>query len=72
VDGTIFFDVEKDKELRKQIAAERNRLIRKMIAEGKSGSPVVPAKPSPTVILTCGDHDRRLGLLETGDDLENN
>ena len=64
VDGTIYFDREKDKELRKQIAGERNRLIKKMMAEGKSGTGTGPAKPSAHVMLTCGDHDHKLGILE--------
>jgi hypothetical protein len=68
VDGTIYFDREKDLELRKQIAEERNRLIRKMIAEGKSGGPVSPARPSTHVVLTCGDHEHNHGLLETDGD----
>ncbi len=70
VDGTIYFDREKDKELRKQIAAERNRLIKKMIAEGKSGGGSGPARPSSHVILTCGDHDHKLGILEVDGDEE--
>jgi len=64
VDGTIYFDREKDKELRKQIAGERNRLIKKMMAEGKSGTGTGPAKPSAHVMLTCGDHEHKLGILE--------
>ncbi|MES1214527.1 MAG: amidohydrolase family protein [Bacteroidota bacterium] len=70
VDGTIYFDREKDKELRKQIATERNRLIQKMISEGKSGGPTMAAKPSAQLILTCGDHDHKLGLLEIDGDNE--
>ncbi len=68
VDGTVYFDRERDKELRKQIAAERNRLIQKMIAEGKSGGPSMPARPSAQVILTCGDHEHKNGILETDGD----
>ncbi len=36
VDGIVYFDRDRDKELRKQIVAERNRLIQKMIAEGRT------------------------------------
>ena len=68
VDGTIYFDRDRDMQLRKQIAAERNRLIRKMIAEGKTGGSATPARPSAHLMLTCGDHDHKLGLLETSDD----
>ena len=72
VDGTIYFDREKDKELRKEIAAERNRLIQKMLSEAKGGAPVTAPKPSAQVILTCGDHDHRLGILEVDDENEKN
>lgn len=72
VDGTIYFDREKDLEKRKEIAEERNRLIRKMIAEGKSGGSVSPARPSTHVVLTCGDHAHNHGLLETDGDEELN
>ncbi|MEP6513565.1 MAG: amidohydrolase, partial [Parafilimonas sp.] len=37
VDGIIYFDIDKDAQMRKYIAAERNRLIQKMLAEKKSG-----------------------------------
>jgi len=73
VDGTVYFDREKDLELRKQIAEERNRLIRKMITEGKSSGTVSPAKPSTRIVLTCGDHAHNHALLEEdGDDVMNN
>ncbi|MBS1577789.1 MAG: amidohydrolase family protein [Bacteroidetes bacterium] len=65
VDGTIYFDWEKDKEMRKQIAEERNRLVKKIISEGKSATGGGPARPSMHVLLTCGDHDHKRGLLET-------
>lgn len=70
VDGTVYFDREKDKEMRKQIAAERNRLIQKMIAEGKANpGTTTPARPSYQVMLTCNDHEHAEGLLVIdGDD----
>lgn len=37
VDGIVYFDIEKDAQMRKQIADERNLLIQKMIAAKKSG-----------------------------------
>jgi cytosine/adenosine deaminase-related metal-dependent hydrolase len=41
--------VTRDKELRKQISAERNRLIQKMIAEGKNNpKDVIPARTELT------------------------
>jgi adenine deaminase len=71
VDGIIYFDVDRDLAIRRYIAAERNRLIQKMIAEKKSGAPMAPAMPSYHVELSCGDHDHHDGLLtidEGGDD----
>jgi len=63
VDGTIYFDRARDLELRKKIAAEKNRLVQKMLGEKKSGAPVQPATPSFEVILSCGDHDHHDGLI---------
>lgn len=72
VDGTIYFEREKDKELRKQMADEKNRLIKKIMSEGKSATGGGPARPSMHVLLTCGDHDHKLGILETDGDDETN
>lgn len=74
VDGTVYFDREKDKEMRKQIAAERNRLIQKMLAEGRtSPGSTIPARPSYQVMLTCNDHEHAHGLLVIdGDESINN
>jgi imidazolonepropionase-like amidohydrolase len=63
VDGTIYFDREKDKQMRKQVSTERNRLIQKMLDEKKMGSPVSPATPSLRQIYTCEDHAHSHGLL---------
>ncbi|AEV96556.1 amidohydrolase [Niastella koreensis] len=63
VDGTVYFDRTRDQELRKKIAAEKNRLVQKMLGEKRSGSPVQPATPSYQVILSCGDHDHHDGLI---------
>jgi len=63
VDGIIYYDMDHDAALRKSIAAERNRLIQKMLAEKKSGTPMRPAEPSFHVELDCGDHGRHDGLL---------
>ena len=53
VDGTIFFDREKDAAMRKQVLAERTRLISKMVGEKRSGGPVLPFTPSYKYISTC-------------------
>ena len=63
VDGIVYFDREKDKEMRKQIAVERNRLIQKMLAEKRTGGPMQPAQPTVTIMHTCEDHMHTHGLL---------
>jgi Imidazolonepropionase and related amidohydrolases len=63
VDGIVYFDRERDLELRKKIAAERNRLTQKLLGEKKSGAPVQRAEPSWQVVLSCGDHDYNEGLI---------
>jgi adenine deaminase len=63
VDGTIYFDREKDEQKQKWVDAERNRLIKKMIGEKKSGVPVKPAEPTYQVMHTCSDHYHDHGLL---------
>jgi imidazolonepropionase-like amidohydrolase len=64
VDGVIEFDRDHDKELRKKIAAERNRLVQKLLGEKKSGASMGAATPSFQVVLGCDDHIHQLGLLE--------
>ena len=75
IDGTIYFDRDHDLQLRKQIAAERNRLTQKMIAEGRTNpGSTTAARPSLKVILHCeDDYDHQKGILETDsyDDLIN-
>ena len=66
VDGIVYFDRDRDKELRKQIATERNRLIQKMIAEGRTNpGSTIPARPSLQLILHCEDYEHSEGLFET-------
>jgi hypothetical protein len=65
VDGTVYFDREKDAEQRKKIASERFRLVQKMINEKRTGGAgaVRPAEPSWQFILSCGDHEHHDGLF---------
>jgi imidazolonepropionase-like amidohydrolase len=63
VDGTVYFDRQKDEEMRRQVTAERNRLVQKMLGEKRSGGPVAPFMPSYQVILNCGDHAHSHGLF---------
>ena len=63
VDGIVYFDLEHDQQLRKQIAAERNRLVQKMMGEKRNGAPMAAATPSFQVLLSCGDHEHKDGLI---------
>lgn len=63
VDGTIYFDRERDAQLRKKIQEERNRLIQKMIGEKRNGAPVLRPQPSWQYVLSCGDHDHHDGMI---------
>jgi hypothetical protein len=64
VDGTFFFDREKDATMRKQVKAERARLIGKMVGEKRTGGPVAPFTPSYKYVNTCLDHGHKMGMLE--------
>lgn len=71
VDGTVYFDREKDKELRAGIQAERTRLISKLAAAKRTpaaggGAPAGGfGRPRPRyeVIQACMDHLHSHGLL---------
>ncbi|HEX4852190.1 MAG TPA: amidohydrolase family protein, partial [Puia sp.] len=63
VDGTIYFDIQRDSLQRIRIRDERNRLIQKLLSEKKSGSSVSPATPSFEIIMSCGDHKHTDGLI---------
>lgn len=63
VDGIVYFDRQKDVEMRRQVAMERNRLIQKMSGEKRAGGPVVPAMPSYQLLYNCGEHFHSHGLL---------
>lgn len=63
VDGIIYFDRKKDEQLQKVVDVERNRIIKKMNSEKRSGSPVQPVQPSYQVIHNCSDHGHSHGLL---------
>jgi hypothetical protein len=63
VDGIPYYDASRDSTLRQYISRERIRLIQKMLAEKKAGNPVQPATPSYQVLLSCGDHEHKDGLI---------
>ena len=56
VDGVVYFDRDKDAEMRKAVASEKARLIQKMLGDKKAGAPTRPATASLQTILNCGDH----------------
>jgi len=55
VDGYCFFDAQKDLELRKQIAAERNGLIQKMLDAKKGGAPTQKPVKKEQKLYHCED-----------------
>jgi len=62
VDGIVYFDREKDLEMRKKITAERFRLTQKMIGEKRAGGTTRPAEPSWQILMGCGDHEHKDGI----------
>ncbi len=72
VDGTVYFDRQKDEQLQKQVDAERARLVKKLTGEKRSGAPMIPATPSYQIMHTCSDHGHSHGLLVIdADNLDN-
>ncbi|MBN8685948.1 MAG: amidohydrolase family protein [Chitinophagales bacterium] len=63
VDGTVYFDRQKDEQLQQDVQAERARLVKKMNGEKRSGAPVIPAMPSYQLMHSCSDHGHSHGLL---------
>ncbi len=61
IDGTIYFDIEKDEQMREALGKERNRLMLKMLAEKSSGSPTQKAAPKRNQHIHCDT------ILELGD-----
>jgi imidazolonepropionase-like amidohydrolase len=73
VDGTIYFDREKDEKMQETVDVERARLVKKLNGERRSGVPTIPAVPSYQIIHSCRDHDHSHGLLIIdADDIDNN
>ncbi len=64
VDGVIYYDIEKDAQMRKDIAAERARLIQKLADEKKDGATTAPPRASFRRVNECEDYDRDRGILE--------
>lgn len=81
VDGIIYFDRERDMEMRRQNQAEKTRLIQKLAAAkrtasggGGGGGNFQRARPRYEVVNTCSDHNHNTGLLtiHADEDDENN
>jgi imidazolonepropionase-like amidohydrolase len=62
VDGVLYYDIEKDAAMRKEIFAERNRIINKLLEEKSSGAATTPARASMRRHNSCGEHGH--GLLD--------
>lgn len=71
VDGTIYYDREKDIELRKNIATEKARLIQKLLAAKKNPAnfgKMQPARPRIDVINECEeDHKHSQSIFDRED-----
>ena len=68
VDGTVYFDREKDAQLRRQIQSEKARLIGKLQSAKRTAGPAGAAqfqraRPRMELIHTCMDHFHSHGLL---------
>ncbi len=80
VDGTIYFDRDRDMDMRKQNQAEKARIIQKLAAAKRTaaggaggGGGFQRARPRYEVVNTCSDHNHNTGLLTIdADDLDEN
>lgn len=79
VDGTVYFDREKDKNLREELQAEKQRIVKKMAALKRTAGPGGAGRgggfqrPTPRyeIMHTCSDHYHSHGLLVVdADDVE--
>ena len=57
VDGILFFDREKDAQMRQSVGEERARLIQKMLAEKKKGGKTQPARGRQQHLYHCDDDE---------------
>ena len=69
VDGVVYFSLEKDRQLQEYIAAERARLISKMIDEKNGGAKTQPASKKEKHYFHCEDMIME-GITLTGSDNE--
>jgi len=57
VDGILYFDRENDEKLRQELAAERERIIQKMIAAKNGGAPTIGVKFKKEHLWDCEELD---------------
>ncbi len=57
VDGILYFDRENDKNLRQELAVERERIIQKMISAKKDGAPTMGVKFKKEHLWDCEEND---------------
>ena len=57
IEGKIYFDIEKDLEMRKSIQTERTELINMMLNEKNNGAPTQSAKKRVKEALHCDSLD---------------
>ncbi len=53
IDGAIYFDIEKDKELRNKVSKERNELVNQMLGEKEKGKKTQEPKQSKKQLMHC-------------------
>jgi hypothetical protein len=63
VDGIVYFDRQKDEQMQKIVDGERNRLVKRLTGEKRSGAPVTAPVPSYQTLLNCSDHAHSHGIL---------
>ncbi|SHH36008.1 amidohydrolase family protein [Winogradskyella jejuensis] len=60
IEGVTYFDLEKDKQMRKAIAKERSELINLMLQDKNKGLKTQPVKKKEKVLLHCDSEDSGL------------
>jgi adenine deaminase len=55
VDGVAYYDMEKDREKRKEVTSEKERIIRRMLSEKKKGASTQPVKKDIKKEYHCED-----------------
>lgn len=60
VDGIVYFDLQKDRDLRKQLQEEKNRLIKKMMEAKSAGEKTTPAVATFDYLNECEEDHVKL------------